>query len=112
MVVTKILKPLDVELLTAINGQEGLEKAEKEQPDLILLDDTMPVMDGLEALAALKANPATRDIPVVMLSADAGQENIEQARQLGALSFITKPFTGDSLVASLQHHIHLTQKAA
>ena len=74
LVVAKALKPLDVEVLTAVNGQEGLEKAEQEMPDLILLDVSMPVMDGIEALAALKANAATRDIPVVILSADAGQD--------------------------------------
>lgn len=112
MVVTKTLKPLNVEVLTAINGQEGIEKAEKEKPDLILLDATMPVMDGIEALAALKANPATKDIPVLMLSADSGKDNIERATQLGALKFITKPFTGDALVATLSEFIDLGQKAA
>ena len=112
MVVTKTLKPLDVDVLTAVNGQEGIEKAEKDQPDLILLDATMPVMDGLEALAALKANPATRDIPVVMLSADCGKDNIDRAKQLGALNFITKPFTGDALVTSLSAYIDFGQKAA
>src|SRR5206468_3221240 len=112
MVVTKTLKPLDVEVLTAVNGQEGLEKAEKEKPDLILLDATMPVMDGIEVLAVLKASSATKDIPVVMLSADAGKDNVERARQLGALSFIPKPFTGDALVAGLSGYITLRQKVA
>ena len=112
MVVTKTLRALDVEVITAVNGQEGLEKAEKEKPDLILLDATMPAMNGIEALAALKANPATRDIPVVMLSADSGKDNVERAIQLGALKFVSKPFTGDALVAALVAHIDLGQKAA
>ena len=112
MVVTKTLKPLDVEVLTAVNGQEGIEKAEKEKPDLILLDAIMLVMDGIEVLAALKANPATKDIPVVMLSADSGKDNVERATQLGALRFISKPFTGDALVAGLSQYIDLGQKAA
>jgi CheY-like chemotaxis protein len=111
MVVTKTLRPLDVEVLTAINGQEGLEMAEKDQPDLILLDATMPVMDGMEALAALKANPATRNIPVIMFGADSAKES-ERAQQLGALEFIAKPFTGDTLVAGLSPHIDLGQRAA
>ena len=111
MVVTKALRPLDVEVLTAINGQEGIEKAEKDQPDLILLDATMPVMDGMEALAALKANTATKNIPVVMFGADSGKES-ERAEQLGALNFIAKPFTGDALVAGLSPYIDLRQKAA
>ena len=112
MVVTKTLKPLDVDVITAVNGQEGIEKAEAEKPDLIILDATMPVMDGLEALAALKASPTTKDIPVVMLSADSGKDNIEKARQLGALDFITKPFTGDALIAGLSQYITFQQKAA
>lgn len=112
MVVTKTLKALDVDVVTAVNGQEGLEKAEAEKPDLIILDATMPVMDGLEALAALKANPVTKDIPVIMLSADSGKDNIERAKQLGALDFISKPFTGDALIAGLSTYITLQQKAA
>ena len=111
MVLTKTLRPLDVEVLTAINGQEGLEMAEKDQPDLILLDATMPVMDGMEALAALKANPATKNIPVVMFGADSAKES-ERAQQLGALQFIAKPFTGDALVAGLSPYLDLRQKAA
>ena len=111
MVVTKTLRPLDVEVLTAISGQEGLERAEKDQPDLILLDATMPVMDGMEALAALKANPATKNIPVVMFGADSAKEN-ERAQQLGALKSIAKPFTGDALVAGLSPYLELGQKAA
>ena len=111
MVVTKTLRPLDVEVLTAINGQEGLEMAEKDQPDLILLDATMPVMDGMEALAALKANPATKNIPVVMFGAGSAKES-ERAQQLGALESIAKPFTGDALVAGLSPYIDLRQKAA
>src|SRR5258706_6053078 len=75
-VITKTLKPLNVDVLTADDGQEGIEKAEKEKPDLILLDATMLVMDGIEALAALKGNPATKDIPVVMLSSDSGKDKV------------------------------------
>jgi CheY-like chemotaxis protein len=112
MVVTKTLRPLDVEVLTAINGQEGLEKAEKDQPDLILLDAAMPVMDGIEALAALKANPATKNIPVVMFVAEAGHDNVEKAQRLGVLKCLPKPFTGDALVAGLSPYIDLGRKAA
>jgi CheY-like chemotaxis protein len=112
MVVTKTLKPLDVEVITAVNGQEGIEKAEREKPDLIILDSTMPVMDGLEALAALKANPVTKEIPVIMLSADSGKDEVERARQLGAIDFISKPFTGDALITGLSPYIAFSQKAA
>ena len=112
MVVTKTLKPLDVEVITAVNGQEGIEKAEAEKPDLIILDSTMPVMDGLEALAALKANPVTREIPVIMLTADSTKDDVARARQLGALDNISKPFTGDALITGLSAYISFSQKAA
>jgi CheY-like chemotaxis protein len=112
MVVTKTLKPLDVEVITAVNGQEGIEKAEAKKPDLIILDSAMPVMDGWEALAALKANPVTKEIPVIMLSAEFGQGEAERARQLGAIDFISKPFTGDALISGLSPYIVFNQKAA
>lgn len=107
MVVTKTLKPLGVEIVTASNGEEGVAKAGSEKPDLILLDATMPVMDGLTALAKLKEADATKGIPVVMLSADACQENKTRAIELGALNFITKPFTADTLLEGLRGHIEL-----
>ena len=111
MVIGKALKPLDVELLTAVNGAEGVEKAVQSKPDLIILDATMPVMDGIEALTKLKENPETRSIPVIMLSADGGKENTEKARALGALQFLGKPFTGEGLLAALQAHLPLAAKS-
>ncbi len=107
MVVTKALKSLGVEIVTAFNGEEGIAKAQAEQPDLILLDATMPVMDGLTALGKLKEGADTKHIPVVMLSADACQENKDKATELGALNFIHKPFTADSLLNGLKGIIEL-----
>jgi CheY-like chemotaxis protein len=107
MVVTKTLKPLGAEIITASNGEEGVAKAQAEKPDLILLDATMPVMDGLTALGKLKEGADTRDSPVVMLSADACQENRDRATELGALNFINKPFTADSLLEGLKGIIEL-----
>jgi CheY-like chemotaxis protein len=112
MVVTKILKVLDVEVSTAVNGQEGIEKAEREHPDLILLDATMPVLDGIETLAALKGNPVVSGIPVVMLNAEPNEQEIQRALQLGAIQCMAKPFTGDALVACLSPYVNLGQKAA
>ena len=77
---------------------------------MIVLDATMPIMDGIEALTKLKANPVTRDIPVVMLSADGGADNRERATSLGALKFLCKPFTGDGLVACLSQYVQLARK--
>jgi two-component system, cell cycle response regulator len=107
MVVTRALKPAGIEVITAVNGQEGYEKALAEKPDFILMDATMPVLSGIEALEKLKADPATKDIPVMMLSADAGKDNIDRAIQLGAIKFITKPFTSESLIENIGSYIGL-----
>lgn len=102
MVVTKALKPHGVEIITASNGEEGVAKARANKPDLILLDATMPVMDGIAALGKLKEGADTKSIPVIMLSADSCQENRDKAAQLGALKFISKPFTTDTLLDGLK----------
>jgi two-component system, cell cycle response regulator len=107
MVVTRALKPAGIEVITAVNGQEGYEKALAEKPDFILMDATMPVLSGIEALEKLKADPATKHIPVMMLSADAGKDNIDRAIQLGAIKFITKPFTSESLIENIGSYIGL-----
>lgn len=112
LVVAKALKLHDVEVLTASNGREGVSKARTDRPDLILLDTAMPVMDGRAALVALKAEPATKDIPVIMLGTDSDADNLAQVRKLGALNLITKPFSGETLLAGLRSHIDLGPKAA
>jgi CheY-like chemotaxis protein len=63
------LEDLNCDAVAAINGQDALDKVESESPDLILLDIMMPVMDGFEVLTRLKADPSTRDIPVIVISA-------------------------------------------
>ena len=78
----------EVEL--AANGEEGLEKARKVKPTLILLDVMMPKMNGLEVLEKLKADPETKAIPVVMLTNLAGQQDAETAMSKGAVKYIIK----------------------
>lgn len=78
------------EVITARDGEEGLELMEKEQPDLVLLDIMMPKMSGLEMLERIKANPATRSVPVVILTNLAGEEEQARALELGAVAYIVK----------------------
>ena len=80
------------QVLTAENGLVGLDMAEKEGPDLILLDALMPIMDGYETYRRLKENPATKDIPIVFLTAKTQQREIERGLELGAVDYLTKPF--------------------
>jgi CheY-like chemotaxis protein len=78
-------------VLTAGDGEEGLDRAQRERPDVVILDVMMPKLDGLEVARALKADPETRDIPVVLLSAKAQTSDIQAGQSL-ADEYITKPF--------------------
>lgn len=89
-----------MDVVDASNGQEGLEKAETEQPDVILLDVMMPSMDGPSTLANLQNNPATNNIPVVFLTAKAMPSELERLRCLGVKGVLTKPF--DPMILATQ----------
>lgn len=78
------------EVTTAADGEEGIEKAKSTKPDIILLDIMMPKTDGIAALSKLKADPALKPIPVIMLT-NFGQENlVQQAFSLGAVDYLLK----------------------
>jgi DNA-binding response OmpR family regulator len=77
---------------TANDGVEGLEKARAERPDIVLLDIMMPRMDGLEVTKALKGDPETKDIPIILLSAKAQASDIQAGKDIGADDYLTKPF--------------------
>ncbi|SDU08148.1 two-component system, cell cycle response regulator/twitching motility two-component system response regulator PilH [Verrucomicrobium sp. GAS474] len=112
MVVAKALKNYDVEHISAMNGEEGVAKASSEKPDLILMDITMPVMTGLEAVTKLKADPATAGIPIVMLTAESATDSQTFAFEQGVEKYLTKPFGEDILIATLSSLIPLAPKAA
>jgi len=78
------------EVVMAGNGEEGLEKTRSTKPTMILLDVMMPVMNGLEMLEKLKADPDTKKIPVIMLTNLAGQQDAETALSRGAVKYIIK----------------------
>lgn len=81
------------QLLEARNGMEALELARRERPDLVLLDVVMPHIDGFEVCRQLKADPATRHITVIMLTALAQEADKERGQQVGADGYFTKPFS-------------------
>ena len=74
------------------DGRQALERIRRQQPELVLLDVMMPDVDGWHVAAELAADPATRDIPVVFLSARAAREDKARAQALGAVGYIVKPF--------------------
>ena len=98
IIVRKAFKTYDCEILEAGNGVEGLAIAAKENPDLILLDVTMPVMDGVEMLTKLKADPALKGIPVMMLTAEGGRDNVLKIAKIGVRDYLVKPFKEDVLI--------------
>ncbi len=90
-----------VRLLTAANGREGLEVARRDRPDLILLDSHLPDLPGRDVLAVLQADPATCEIPVVVVSADALPASIEAMLAAGARDYLTKPLDVHRLVETM-----------
>jgi two-component system cell cycle response regulator len=98
IIVRKAFKAFDCEILEAANGVEGLALAAKESPDLILLDVTMPVMDGVEMLTKLKSDSALKGIPVVMLTAEGGRDNVLRIAKIGVRDYLVKPFREEVLV--------------
>jgi CheY-like chemotaxis protein len=95
-----ILGGLDV--VEAENGKVGVEKAAAEQPDCILLDCMMPVMDGESTLAELLTNEHTKGIPVIFLTAKAMTSEIERLKRLGAIGVLTKPFDPTALAGQVK----------
>jgi len=85
------------EVVAAANGEEAVELAPRENPDLILMDVRMPRMTGYDACRALKANPKTKDIPVVFLSAKGQESEIQTGLEVGAEEYLLKPFAPDQL---------------
>ena len=89
---TRRLQKRGYQTVIAIDGQEALDAAEREQPDLILMDMGLPVIDGWEATRRLKAADATRRIPIIALTANAFSDDREKAIAAGCDDFETKPF--------------------
>jgi signal transduction histidine kinase/CheY-like chemotaxis protein len=92
----------DIDLITATNGEYGLELARRYQPDAILLDIHLPGMDGYALLDSLKADAATSAIPVLALSADAMPVDVARGLQAGFKRYLTKPIDGKELIAAIR----------
>ncbi len=97
-VISKHLSPFSVGMLEAENGEEGVECARKDSPDLILLDYNMPVMDGYHTLVELKTDPNLKSIPVVMVTTETSKETVVKLLKLGLNDYIAKPFTREILL--------------
>jgi len=100
-----ILEKEGNQVLISKTAKKGIQKAKKINPDLILLDNNLPGMQGTEACKKLKQNPQTADITIIMLTSDTKIEDIEFALYKGADAYITKPFDADTLWDKIQRKL-------
>ncbi|EPX63738.1 Adenylate cyclase [Cystobacter fuscus DSM 2262] len=106
----QVLKPY-YRLLDASNGEEGLSLAQKERPDLIISDVMMPVMSGLQMLAALRASPETVDTPLILLTARQEVEAKVEGLTMGANDYLPKPFSPREMLARVEAQLRLRDAA-
>ncbi|MEM6445968.1 MAG: PleD family two-component system response regulator [Cyanobacteria bacterium P01_D01_bin.123] len=106
-VLSHALKDAGFRVRVAMDGESAVEQSIEDLPELILLDIQMPGMDGFETCTQLKANPATREIPVIFITASASIENKVRGLSLGAVDYITKPFQQEEVLARVRVHLKL-----
>lgn len=112
LLVEKAFKSFDCMVLEADTGAAGMALASREKPDVILLDYSMPVMDGFEVLRRLRSDPDLKATPVIMLTAEARRDTVIKIAQLGVRDYLVKPFKGELLVARVGRVVDLKLKAA
>lgn len=97
MLVSAALRSLGHEIVHAVDGENALEMAIAERPDLVLLDVTMPKLDGFEVLGFLRKRPETADVKVIMLTTAAQKTDLKHGAELGCDEYVTKPFDPKTL---------------
>ena len=112
LIVTRAFRLYDCTVCEATNGEEGLAVAAREKPDLIILDVTMPVMDGVTMLTTLRQTPDLKATPVIMLTAESGRDNVLHIARLGVRDYLIKPFKDDQLLEKVIRIIGLQKKPA
>ena len=105
IVYSTILQHFGYTVSEALNGEEGIAKAREEQPDLILMDISIPIIDGWEATQVLKRDPATRDIPIIALTAHALASDRDKALEVGCDSYLAKPCEPKQVVSEVSRFI-------
>lgn len=104
-VLEQALDDTDYQVITAANGQEGWEKIQSEQPDLILLDLMMPIMDGFAVLAKVKEDSMLRDIPIIIVSAEQDSKSVVKGIKQGAEDYLTKPINTAQFVQKVMEYL-------
>ena len=96
----------NIECIEALDGEDGLSKARKENPDVIILDIMLPKINGYKISRLLKFDELYKDIPIIMLTARTQQTDIELGQETGADEYVTKPFDMDMLVALVKKYLN------
>ncbi|PIE25554.1 MAG: two-component system response regulator [Planctomycetota bacterium] len=100
-----VLESVGYRVESAMNGEEGIEKASDIRPDLVLLDIMMPGIDGWETLTRLKRDEVTRDIPVIIFTAREHARGHQKSDEMGAAGYFRKPFEPDELIELVEKHV-------
>jgi DNA-binding response OmpR family regulator len=100
-----VLEAAGFSVVVAGDGRQALEQVSKEEPDLVLCDVVMPELNGFETVQALRRNPVTRFLPILMLSARGQAQDVQRALDAGADGYITKPFSYRELVAEVRRRV-------
>ena len=97
-----VLRGQPYQIVTAKNGREAVAAAARENPDLILLDVVMPEMNGFDACRNIRLEPATRNVPIIMVTTKGEEHNVEVGFQSGCSDYITKPINGAELLTKVR----------
>ena len=100
-----LLASVGYQVIEAEDGARGVAAAEAQRPDLILMDIQLPLVDGYEATRRIKANPALRTIPILVVTSYALSGDEDKARAAGCDGYITKPYSPRQLLAKVQEHL-------
>jgi len=111
LLLARLFRPFAREWREAANGEEGLAMAMQENPDLIILDFNMPIMDGVSMLRKMREEPGLKRTPVLMLTAESGLESFATVARLGVRDYVTKPFREEELLAKVGRIIPLIPRA-
>ena len=111
IVYSTILRHFGYTVTEALNGEEGISKARAEKPDLILMDISIPIIDGWEATQVLKHDPATNDIPIIALTANAMKDDDRKCIEAGMDDYLTKPLDRTLLAQCLERHLSASDHA-
>ena len=108
-VVGKILREKNYKIGLALNGEQALSQVRTRPPELILLDVQMPGMDGYEVCKQLKADEATKDIPIIFLTAMSEVDNMNEGYDAGGADYVTKPFNPPELLHRIETNLRLSR---